>query len=70
MERMLALYGEQARGAGVYLVSACGFDCIPNDLGALLLQQRFNGQLAYVDSYLALSKVGGALMASVGVALQ
>ena len=66
MEQMVAVYGERAREAGVYLVSACGFDCIPNDLGALMLQQHFVGQLAYVDSYMAVSNVGMSL--GVGVA--
>ena len=49
-------YDEQARDAGIYLVSACGFDCIPNDMGALLLQKSFNGELAYMESYMSVSK--------------
>ena len=48
-------YGEQAREAGVYIVPACGFDCIPNDLGALILQRSFNGELVYVDSYMSIN---------------
>ena len=57
MELMLAKYGDQAREAGVYIVSACGFDCIPNDLGALLLQRNFSGELVYAESYMATSGV-------------
>ena len=57
MELMAAKYGEQAREAGVYIVSACGFDCIPNDLGALFLQRNFSGELAYVESYMATTGV-------------
>lgn len=53
MESIEAKYSEQARDAGVYIVSACGFDSIPNDLGALLVQRSFNGELAYVDSFIA-----------------
>lgn len=52
MERMVAEYGEQAKEAGVYIVPSCGFDCIPNELGTLLLQRTFNGDLAYVESYM------------------
>ena len=55
MESMEAKYDEQAREAGVYIVSACAFDCIPNDLGALLLQRTFSGELAYVESYMTVS---------------
>ena len=55
METMEAKYDEQAREAGVYIVSSCAFDCIPNDLGALLLQRTFSGELAYVESYVNIS---------------
>lgn len=55
METIEAKYDEQAREAGVYIVSACAFDCIPNDLGALLLQRTFSGELAYVESYMTTS---------------
>lgn len=55
MDSMEAKYDEQAREAGVYIVSACAFDCIPNDLGALLLQRTFSGELAYVESYMTVS---------------
>ena len=54
METIEAKYDEQARDAGVYIVSSCGFDSIPNDLGALMVQKSFNGDLAYVDSYVTL----------------
>ena len=57
MELMEAKYGEQAREAGVYIVSACGFDCIPNDLGGLFLQRNFSGELASIESYIAASAV-------------
>ncbi len=52
METIEAKYNEQARDAGVYIVSACGFDSIPNDIGALMVQRSFNGDLSYVDSYI------------------
>ena len=57
MERMRQVYSEQAEEAGVLLVSSCGFDSIPNDLGALYLQRSFQGELAYVDSYLSTTGV-------------
>lgn len=51
MESIEAKYDKQARDSGVYIVSTCGFDSIPNDIGALLMQKSFNGDLMYVDSY-------------------
>ncbi len=55
METIEDKYDELARDAGIYIVSSCGFDSIPNDLGALLVQKSFTGDLVYVDSYVALS---------------
>ena len=51
MESIEAKYDKQARDAGVYIVSSCGFDSIPNDIGALVVQKSFSGDLVYVDSY-------------------
>lgn len=57
MEKMLYKYGEEAKDAGVYIVSACGFDSIPNDLGVLLMEKKFPGELAYVESYMTTENV-------------
>ncbi|XP_032516249.2 saccharopine dehydrogenase-like oxidoreductase isoform X2 [Danaus plexippus] len=53
MERMQLVYGSAAREAGVFIISACGFDSIPNDLGVIFLQQNFGGTLNSVESYLS-----------------
>lgn len=47
---MLARYGELAKEAGVYIVNFCGFDCIPNDFGTLVLQKAFNG-IDYIEIF-------------------
>lgn len=63
LERMELEYGKQARDAGVYVISACGFDSIPCDLGIIFLQSKFNGEVNSVESYLnswKTSNVGGA----------
>ena len=57
MEKMRQEYSEAAREAGVLLVSSCGFDSIPNDLGALYVQRQFHGELAYLDSYVTTTAV-------------
>ncbi|KAM3959967.1 saccharopine dehydrogenase-like oxidoreductase [Aphomia sociella] len=54
METMQLEYDAQARKAGVYVVSACGFDSIPNDMGIVFLQQNWEGTLNSVESYLSI----------------
>ncbi|XP_053605326.1 saccharopine dehydrogenase-like oxidoreductase [Plodia interpunctella] len=54
MESMQLKYSAQAREAGVYVISACGFDSIPNDMGVIFLQQAFaGGTLNSVESYMS-----------------
>ncbi|XP_026759515.2 lipid droplet localized protein-like [Galleria mellonella] len=53
METMQLVYDAQAREAGVYVVSACGFDSIPNDMGVVFLQQNWEGTLNSVESYMS-----------------
>lgn len=43
---------------GVYIVSACGFDSIPSDLGLVFVQDKFPGTLNSVVSYLEMWEEG------------
>lgn len=43
MERMQLKYHDIAKEKGIYIVSACGLDSIPADLGVVFLEQNFNG---------------------------
>lgn len=52
MEKMQLEYHEKAKEKGVYIVSACGFDSIPADLGVTFMEQNFDGVLNSVESYL------------------
>lgn len=52
METMQLKYNEQAREKGIYIVSACGFDSIPADMGTVFLQENFNGTVNSVETYL------------------
>lgn len=52
MERMQLEYNKSARDAGVYIISACGFDSIPCDLGIIYTQEKFEGELNSVETYL------------------
>ncbi|XP_055706315.1 saccharopine dehydrogenase-like oxidoreductase [Phlebotomus papatasi] len=52
MERMQLEFDEAAREAGVYVVSACGFDSIPADLGTVFHERHFEGVVNSVETYL------------------
>jgi len=54
MEEMQLKYNEAAKEAGIYVVSACGFDCIPSDLGIIFTQQKFGGEVNAIKIYLKL----------------
>ncbi|XP_076761102.1 GTP cyclohydrolase punch [Xylocopa sonorina] len=65
METMILKYNKAAEEAGIYIVSACGFDSIPCDLGVIFTQQKFNGDVNSIESYLSLwttAKVNNALV--------
>ncbi|XP_059061509.1 saccharopine dehydrogenase-like oxidoreductase [Achroia grisella] len=55
MKKMQLLYNKPAREAGVYVICACGFDCIPNDMGVMFLQKNFDGILNSVESYVSIN---------------
>ncbi|CAH0553839.1 unnamed protein product [Brassicogethes aeneus] len=52
MEKMQLKYHQVAQEKGVYVVSACGFDSIPCDMGVVFMQQNFEGTLNSVKTYL------------------
>lgn len=52
METMQLKYNEQAREKGIYIISACGFDSIPADMGIVYLQEKFDGTVNSVETYL------------------
>lgn len=59
---MILEYHKAAQEAGVYIVSACGFDSIPADLGIIFAQQNFEGEINSVETYLR----GGGLNLNYG----
>lgn len=52
MERMQLEYNESAKEKGVFIVSACGFDSIPADMGVVFLEEKFGGCVNFVETYL------------------
>lgn len=51
METMQLKYNELARDKGAYIISACGFDSIPADMGTVFLKQQFKGTVNSVEVY-------------------
>lgn len=52
METMQLVYDKAAQDAGVFVISACGFDSIPADMGVIFLEREFDGM--YTVFWLAL----------------
>lgn len=59
IENMQLKYHEEAQKKGVYIISACGFDSVPADLGLMYLRSQFEGTLNSVETYLTSGVVGG-----------
>lgn len=54
MEKIQLTKDHIAKDKGVYIISACGFDSVPSDLGLVHLAQQFDGVLNSVVTYLEL----------------
>ncbi|XP_020632673.1 saccharopine dehydrogenase-like oxidoreductase [Orbicella faveolata] len=54
LEKMQFQFHDQAVSAGIYIVSTCGFDSIPADMGVVFTQENFPGELCHLESFLAL----------------
>lgn len=51
METMQLNYNEAAKEKETYIVSACGFDSIPSEMGIAFLKEKFEGTLNSVEVY-------------------
>eukprot|EP00899_Mesostigma_viride_P012666 jgi/Mesvir1/213/Mv13557-RA.1 len=58
MESMELRYGQQAACKNIVVVSSCGFDSIPADLGVLFLRQSMSAPCAVAESFLTLKTTG------------
>lgn len=52
MESIQIKYNEAAQKKGVYIISACGYDSIPSDMGVVYLQKSFEGTVNSIETYL------------------
>lgn len=54
MERMEAKYHEKAVETGSLVISACGFDSVPAELGLMFNSRQWTGPVNRVEAYLSL----------------
>lgn len=47
---MIGKYGKRARETRAVIIPSCGMDCVPSDIGALLLAAQVGGELGKVDA--------------------
>lgn len=52
IEKMQLKYNDLAREKGIYIISACGLESIPVEMGVNFMEEKFNGTLNSVESYL------------------
>jgi short subunit dehydrogenase-like uncharacterized protein len=52
MESIQFKYHDAAKKKGIYIVSACGYDSIPSDMGVIYLQKHFEGTVNSIETYL------------------
>ncbi|CRL03283.1 CLUMA_CG016150, isoform A [Clunio marinus] len=52
MEVIQLKYDAEAREKNVYIVSGCGFDSIPAEMGTIFLHEKFDGTLNSVEMFL------------------
>ncbi|EDW84892.1 uncharacterized protein Dwil_GK14366 [Drosophila willistoni] len=60
METMQLKYNERAKERGVYIVSACGFDSIPADMGVIFVEKNFDGVVNSVETFIESGMKDGA----------
>ncbi|XP_037730814.1 saccharopine dehydrogenase-like oxidoreductase [Drosophila subpulchrella] len=59
METMQLRYHDLAKERGVYVISACGFDSIPADMGVTFVEKNFDGVVNSVENFVHMGVKGG-----------
>lgn len=65
MERMQLEHNKEAEDKGVYVVSACGYDSVPSEIGLVYAEQEFPGTLHSADIYIKIRDKGPLLSPSI-----
>ena len=59
---MQLLYDEKAKETNTFIVGSCGVDSIPADVGLAFTKSQFDGDLAYVETFLTMEPNGGVIL--------
>ena len=59
LERMQLEYNQAAQDKKIWVVGACGFDSIPADMGTVFLEEKFEGQVNSVETFLNITGKNG-----------
>lgn len=59
MEQMQLRYNDLAKERGVYVISSCGFDSIPADMGVTFIEKNFDGVVNSVENFVHMGVKGG-----------
>ncbi|XP_037952147.1 saccharopine dehydrogenase-like oxidoreductase [Teleopsis dalmanni] len=51
IDKMFEVYHDLAQEKGTYVVSACGFDTIPAEMGVVYVEQNFGGDINSIEMY-------------------
>ena len=52
MDQIQSKYNDAAKDKKIYIISACGFESIPVDMGVVFLEKEFGGVVNTVETYL------------------
>lgn len=52
IEKMMLKYGDAAREKKIYIISCCGIESIPAELGVFYAQEHFRGTVNSVETYM------------------
>lgn len=65
MEKVQLQHHQEAEEKGIYFVSACGYDCIPSEMGLQYAEEQFPGTLHSADIYIKVWDKGPLFGASI-----
>ncbi|KAI4465945.1 hypothetical protein MML48_3g00005033 [Holotrichia oblita] len=60
MEKIQLYYHEEAFKKQIYLISSCGMDSIPCDMGAIFMMKNFKGTLNSIEAFIHITEEGGS----------
>ncbi|KAK9700333.1 Saccharopine dehydrogenase NADP binding domain [Popillia japonica] len=60
MEKIQLYYHDEALKKNIYLISSCGMDSIPCDMGVIYMMKNFSGTLNSIEAFIHTTEEGGS----------